>query len=129
MPPRNPKAPSKAPAKLAAESKDATPRKAVGKPVKAEPALAVAAEVLRLKDLVETVATATGANKPEAKKVVEATLAALAAALTAGATIVVPPLGKLRVVKATGVAMTLKLRPAGPAKPGALALAEPDQDS
>ena len=108
-----------------ARAKPATARKAAPKPV-AEAAPAVAA--VKLKGLVDTVAAATGRKKPEAKAVVEATLAALAEALAANATLFVPPLGKLRVVKSVGGMMTLKLRQPGAAKPGAKALADDGED-
>jgi len=125
MPPRSPKDPSKIPAKAP------TARKTATKPVKADPVAAPGAtvEILKLKDLVDGVAATTGAKKPEVKKAVEATLAALAAALNAGAVLALPPLGKLRVVKTTATALTLKLRLASGGKSDALALAEPDQDS
>ena len=131
MAPRIPKDASKTIAK-----DKATPR-VTGKPIRnAAKAKASAVEsvaetvaTLRLKDIVDTVTAATGAKKPEVKKTVEATLAAIGAALGTGSMLVLPPLGKLRVVKATATALTLKLRPAGSGKADALALADPEQDS
>ncbi len=85
--------------------------------------------MMKLKDLIEAVAGATGGRKPEVKATVEATLAALGEALTTGKTVTVPPLGKLRVVKAKGPALTLKLRRAEAAKAAGLALADDGEDS
>ena len=139
MAPRSPKDTSKSPAKAAGKAK-AAPR-AAARAAKAAPQADAAlpatdaVATLRLKDLVDGVAAATGGKKPEVKKTVEATLAALSAALGEGAMLVLPPLGKLRVVKTTPAALTLKLRLVGSAsketgaKTGALALADPDQDS
>lgn len=101
-----------------------------------EPPAPLAAEgkaaVLRLRDLVDRVAGATGARKPEAKKSVEATLVAISAALQAGATLALPPLGKLRVARTAGAVMTLKLRRGeagkGSEKAGAKPLAEDGED-
>ncbi len=84
---------------------------------------------LKTKDLIDTVAAATGAKKPEVKKIVEATLLAIAKALATGNDMLVPPLGKVRVVKDNGVALTLKLRLADEAKATGLALADEDEDS
>jgi hypothetical protein len=111
--------------KPAAEArvKPAPARKAEAGP---EPAAVSAA--VKLKALVDKVAATTGLKKPEAKAAVEATLATLAEALSANATLTVPPLGKLRVVKSVGGALTLKLRQHGAAKPGAKALADDPQD-
>ncbi|OYX26896.1 MAG: hypothetical protein B7Z10_01830 [Rhodobacterales bacterium 32-66-7] len=121
-------------AKVAPRSAAKTPPKGAAEPAntpvkKAEAAPAAeAVATLRLKDLVDTVATATGAKKPEAKKAVEATLAALAAALNAGSVLALPPLGKVRVVKTTATALTLKLRPVAGGQAG-LALADQGEDS
>lgn len=83
---------------------------------------------LKLKDLLDTVATATGGKKPEVKAVIEATLSALGEALATGKSLAVPPLGKLRVVKNKGPALTLKLRLADGAKAAGLALADDGED-
>lgn len=84
---------------------------------------------MKTRDLIDAVAAATGARKPEVKKIVEATLLAIGRALATGNDMVVPPLGKLRVVKDNGVALTLKLRLADEAKAAGLALADEDEDS
>jgi hypothetical protein len=83
---------------------------------------------VKLKDLIESVAAKTGGKKPEVKAAVEATLAALGEALATGKALVVPPLGKLRVVKNKGPALTLKLRLADGAKAAGLALADDGED-
>lgn len=83
---------------------------------------------LKLKDLIDQVAEATGQKKPEAKRVIEATLTALGEALATGKSLAIPPLGKLRVVKNRGSALTLKLRLADGAKATGLALADDGED-
>jgi len=127
MAPRSPKVAPKTPAK------GTTRPKAAAKPPKPKADKVEAATetvaTLRLKDLVDGVAAATGAKKTEVKKAVEATLAALATALNAGSMLALPPLGKVRVVKTTATAMTLKLRPVSGAQANALALADKEQDS
>jgi len=94
-----------------------------------KPAGAGAAAGIKTKDLIDTVAAATGSKKPEVKKIVEATLVAIGKALATGNEMAVPPLGKLRVVKDNGIALTLKLRLADEAKAAGLALADEDEDS
>ena len=84
---------------------------------------------IKTKDLIDTVAAATGSKKPEVKKIVEATLVAIGRALATGNDMMVPPLGKLRMVKNNGVALTLKLRLADEAKAAGLALADEEEDS
>lgn len=126
MAPRSPKVAPKPPAKPSAKATPKAGKVAAATNIEAPEAEAVA--TLRLRDLVDTVTAATGAKKPEAKKAVEATLAALAAALNAGSVLALPPLGKLRVVKTTATALTLKLRPIGGAQ-AALTLADKEQDS
>lgn len=60
---------------------------------------------LRLKDLVEQIAAgADGVKKKDVKAVVEATLAALGTALSAGRDLHLPPLGKARVGRQKGQA-------------------------
>lgn len=127
MPPSSSK-PAK-PAKVAKSARAkpaATPAKAAA--LKPAPTAEPAAAMVKLKALVDQVATNTGLKKPDAKQAVEATLAALAEALAANATLVAPPLGKLRVVKAVDGALTLKLRLPGNAKPGAKGLADDGED-
>jgi Bacterial DNA-binding protein len=134
MAPRTPKDPENKPAKpakSAAKSKpsgDATVKPAL-KVVDPAPAADPKGAALKLKDLIDGVATATGGKKPEVKKIVEATLAALGEALATGKALAVPPLGKLRVVKNKGPALTLKLRLADGAKAAGLALADDGEDS
>ncbi|MBS3981632.1 MAG: HU family DNA-binding protein [Rhodobacteraceae bacterium] len=134
MAPRTPKDPETKPAKA---PKPARPAKA--KPAadaKGKPVLTVVeaaapetrAATVRLKDLVDSVASTTGGRKAEVKATVEATLAALGEALATGKSLAVPPLGKLRVVKTKGPALTLKLRLADGAKAAGLALAEDGED-
>ena len=78
-----------------------------------------------MKDLVDSVAAATGGKKPEVKNMVEATLAALGEAF-AGEGLVVPPLGQAARRQVQGLGATdLKLRLADGARSAAgLALAE-----
>jgi hypothetical protein len=106
-------------------------------PIAVEPsAAAVAATTLRVRDLVDRVAEATGAKKKDTREIVEATLAALGTAIDAGDVLNLPPLGKLRVSRAasgeTGAA-TLKLRRGGTVKANEKAdkegLAEAGEDS
>ncbi len=141
MAPRTPKDPETKPAKAKPAAKPAAPKAAAAKPATSKPAAKPAARPdaaaktagLKLKDLVDQVAAATGTKKPDAKPTVEATLAALAAALKTGADMTLPPLGKLRVVKLAekggATMMTLKLRHGGGSKPGAKPLADDGEDS
>ena len=140
MAPRTPKDPDKKPAKVKPEGRPAA--KAVAKPAlkvveKPAPGQApaktpakVAAKVagFKLKDLVDQVASATGTKKPDAKKAVEATLAAIAAALKSGSDLALPPLGKLRIARTTGAVLTLKLRTGAGEKAAAKPLADSGED-
>jgi hypothetical protein len=90
---------------------------------------AVQVNTIKLRDLVDTVAAATGAKKPDAKASVEAVLAAIGAGLAAKSVLVVPPLGKLRVAKSNGSVLTLKLRLADTSRAAGLALADDGEDS
>jgi hypothetical protein len=135
MAPRTPKDTEKKAAKPAKTAQSAAKTKA--SPVVAKPELKVvatpaaseaAAGGLKLRDLIDSVATATGGKKPDVKKTVEATLAALAEALANGKALTIPPLGKLRVVKTKGPVLTLKLRRAEGAKAAGLALADDGED-
>jgi Bacterial DNA-binding protein len=133
MAPRTPKDPDQKPAK--APRVAAKPKPAADKPAK--PALKVveAASLdagggaMKLKDLIDGVTESTGGKKPEVKKVVEAALSAMGEALATGKMLTLPPLGKLRVVKNKGPALTLKLRLADGAKAAGLALADDSEDS
>jgi DNA-binding protein HU-alpha len=134
-PPKQTAAKPARPAKSAKAEK--TPRAASAK-AKAEPAAAAkpavakpatGADTIKLRDLVDTVAAATGQKKPDAKTAVEAVLAALGAGLAAKSVLVVPPLGKLRVAKSNGSVLTLKLRLADASRAAGLALADDEEDS
>lgn len=75
------------------------------------------AETVKMKDLLAAVTTKTGAKKKDAKDVVDAALAEIAAALTAGKSLSLPPLGNLRVAKTMDKGgapmMVLRLRMGG----------------
>jgi hypothetical protein len=91
--------------RAAPEGKPAGGRKAAAaKPAKATPKLVTArtpprGEQLRKKDFVDQVAAAAGTRKADVRKVVDAALALVAARVTAGDELILPPLGKLRLVK------------------------------
>ena len=68
---------------------------------------------LTKKDLIEQIVATTGAKMNQVRDVVEATLTILGNALTNGATLNLPPLGKAKVSRPsddTGRAMTVKVR-------------------
>jgi nucleoid DNA-binding protein len=75
---------------------------------------ATAPEQLRIKELLDRVATATDLNKNKVRTIVEATLNELGKALEAGEGVNLPPLGKIRIVNTRseehGHILTLKLR-------------------
>ena len=119
MAPRTPKDPQNKPAKAKPAAKASAGPGPAAKPAKpAKTALKVVEKTsapakragLKLKDLVDQVATATGTKKPDAKKAVEAVLSAMSTALKSGSDLALPPLGKLRVAKTSGQVLTLKLR-------------------
>lgn len=132
MAPRTPTDPAAKPAKAAKAAKTMSAAEVREKPalrvVEAPQEAPVGAGNLKLKDLIEQVAEATGAKKAEVKPVMVATLAAIGAALATGKSLAVPPLGKLRVVKNKGPALTLKLRLADAPKAAGLALADDGED-
>jgi hypothetical protein len=137
MAPRTPKDPDKKSAKPARAEKADQPATRTQSTGAAKPALKVvepapAAKApdgaLKFKDLVDSVALATGGKKPDVRKTIQATLAALGEALASGRALVVPPLGKLRVVKSKGPALTLKLRRIDGTKAAGLALADDGED-
>lgn len=135
MPPRTPKDPETKPAKAAKTAKAKPVKPEAAKPEAATPKVAMTETAagpvgaqMKLKDLIDSVAAKTGGKKPEVKAVIEATLAALGEALATGKSLTVPPLGKLRVVKNKGPALTLKLRLADGAKAAGLALADDGED-
>ena len=74
-------------------------------------------EVLKLRELVERVAEATGGKKKGLKEIVEATLTQLGAALAKGEELNLPGVGKVRVARSSDRAgrtmMTLKVRGTG----------------
>lgn len=78
--------------------------------------------MMKVKDLIDRVATASDQNKKDVRAIVEATLAELGKALEAGETLILPPLGRVRIANqksdASGQMMTLKLRRGGENKPG-----------
>ena len=77
---------------------------------------------LRVKDLIERVASASEQNRKEVRLIVEATLAEIGKALAGGESLNLPPLGKVRIANQrsdeTGLMMTLKLRRNAEKKPG-----------
>jgi hypothetical protein len=83
---------------------------------------------VRLKDLVDSVAEASGGKKAEVRATVEATLEVLGRALAEGRPFNLPGLGKLRVAKDNGTVLTLKLRLADGPRAAGLALAKDDED-
>jgi hypothetical protein len=127
--PAKPKPVAKAKVKPATTAAGAKPAKPALKVVeKSSPPTDATAGAMRLKDLIDSVAATTGGKKPEVKKTIEATLAAIGTALAASTSLVLPPLGKLRVAKATGAALTLKLRLADKSKAAGIALADDKED-
>jgi DNA-binding protein HU-alpha len=71
-------------------------------------------DAVKMKELLAAVVAKTGAKKKDAKDVVDAVLAEMAAALTAGKSLSLPPLGNLRVAKTQekdgAMLLALKLR-------------------
>ncbi len=134
MAPRTPKDPAPKPARPAKAAKAARPDPVTevpetpASPVAEADAASAGAGNLKLKDLVDQVAAATGGKKAEIKPVIEATLSVIGTALATGKALAIPPLGKLRVVKNKGPALTLKLRLADGAKAAGLALADNEED-
>lgn len=90
-----------------------------GRPLaKAEVEGAEVKVALRLRELIDRVAGTAGVKRKDAKPVIEATLKHLGDALGAGESLILQPLGRLRVnrtkVAASGDTLTVKLRrPAG----------------
>ncbi len=91
--------------------------------------------ILRLRDLVNRVSENHGHKKKDVKEIIEATFAEMAKALDGKENMMLPSLGKVRIVKqgdvATGVPMTLKLRRSIPATSSGAkdGLAEDGEDS
>ncbi len=75
--------------------------------------------VLRLRDLVNRVSEGHDHKKKDIKEIIETALAEMAKALDNNENMMLPSLGKVRIVRqgdvATGVPMTLKLRRSNPA--------------
>ena len=71
-------------------------------------------EAVKIKELLSAVVAKTGAKKKDAKDVLDAVLAEMAAALAAGKSLSLPPLGNMRVAKTQekggATMMVLKLR-------------------
>jgi hypothetical protein len=88
---------------------------------------------VKMKDLLAAVVAKTGAKKKDAKDVIDAVLAEMAAALVAGKPMVLPPLGNLRVAKTMDkggtTMMVLKLRLGGGDKGAKQTLADEGEDS
>ena len=110
---------------MAVKPADAKP--AARKPGQGKPAgvvISTDAGALKLKDLVEQVAADSGIKKKDVKTVIEAALAAMGAALSAGRDLHLPPLGKARVGRQKGQAgsgdelLVVKLKRGGPVTPG-----------
>lgn len=78
--------------------------------------------VVKKKDFIERVVAASGAKKPVARDLTEAVLSVLGAALAAGESLALPPLGKLRVTrqidKQGGEVLLVKIRRAEGAEAG-----------
>ena len=89
------------------------------------------ADSYKIKELITAVVTKTGAKKKDAKDIVEASLAEIAAVLGRGQSLSLPPLGNLRVAKiqekdgAVMLSIKLRLGQGGGAKQP-LALADED---
>lgn len=85
--------------------------------------------VVQKKDFVDRVVAASGARKADARPIIEATLAQLGKALSAGETLAVPPLGRARVNlehdQRGGEIITLRLR-RRPAPSRAVPVPRPD---
>lgn len=109
-------------------AKPAAVKPATGPKLDASAAVPAKAAVMKVKELVDAVATATGSKKPETKKTIEATLSALADALKSGSVLALPPLGRVRVAKSAEGVMTLKLRLADAPKAGGKPLADDGED-
>ncbi len=103
-----PKAAPKAAAPAVAPA--VTPAQAPETPNMPEMKVKPASQALKVKDLVDLVAKATGGKKKDLKETIEATLAALGQAVADGKDLNLPPLGKLRVNRQKGDAYVLKLK-------------------
>ena len=120
------------PAAAKPAKKPASPAKAKAAPLKAVPEVSAVAEAsaaaalvvkpasqaLKLKDLVERVAKASGAKKNGLKEIVEAVLAEMGQALSEGKELNLPPLGKAKVNRQKGDLLVVKLKRSGGEKSG-----------
>lgn len=120
------------PAAAKPAKKSASPAKAKAAPLKAVPEVSAVAEssaatalvvkpasqALKLKDLVERVAKASGAKKNGLKEIVEAVLAEMGQALSEGKELNLPPLGKAKVNRQKGDLLVVKLKRSGGEKSG-----------
>ena len=90
-------------------------------------------EVVKLKQLLAAVVDKTSAKKKDAKEIVDAALAEIAAALGKGHSLSLPPLGNLRVVKSQekggAKTMVLRLRIGGGKDSGEDGVADTGDDS
>ena len=99
----------------------------------ANPKPASATSVLKKKDLIDKVVASTGAKPALVRDIIEATLSVLGDALSKGAMLNLPPLGKAKVNRpsdaGSGKAMTIKLRlgPVGGQNAGQSAAAKSKQ--
>lgn len=88
------------------------------------------ADSYKIKELITAVVTKTGAKKKDAKDIVEASLAEIAAVLGRGQPLSLPPLGNLRVAKIQekdgAVMLSIKLRMGQGGAKQPLALADED---
>ncbi|MGL4319784.1 MAG: HU family DNA-binding protein [Paracoccaceae bacterium] len=125
-------------AKTAVAAKPVVPAPKVVAPTAAvDQAVAAKAKsaTLKMKDLIAQVTEAAGGKKKGVKEIVEATLAALGAALSKGDAINLPGFGRARVAhaedKGAGKPMTIKLKTQGTAaakKPGKQGLADAEDE-
>ena len=79
-------------------------------PVAAAPVVKPANQALKLKDLVDRVAKASGAKKNGLKEIVEAVLAEMGQALGEGKELNLPPFGKAKVNRQKGDVLVVKLK-------------------
>ncbi len=114
--------PSATPKIAAAAAKPQTKEQSMNEVVEIAESGAKVVAMMKVKDLIDRVATASDQNKKDVRAIVEATLAELGKALEAGETLILPPLGRVRIANqksdASGQIMTLKLRRGGEKKPG-----------
>ena len=108
---------AKAKTTRASKAKSATAKSAPEAAVSEAEAPAAAASNVRLKDIIERVIATTDQNRKDVKIIIESALEEIAKTLMAAEAMILPPLGRLRVVKTStddeGVSMTVKLRKVG----------------